>query len=230
MDDNSNIYLAEQLRSTFEVIDSCLGCYYAKQAHMYKPLAAQLRILLCDTQKKSNNSLLFRLYPELQLASLQPISWSKKAVHPVRLYQQKNGATNIAAMPFKLTQYVNGLAVADFYHSSKVMLNIPCWLEQRVTHEPTTLTAKEIIRHIADKDGGAHVDKKPSIELRLLKKLTPVERPFGEMFIIALARMVQKIGEELLGYDGVRVSAELLNQQATEYSSHLLAHDDWLDF
>ena len=41
---------------------------------MYRPLAGQLRLLLCDTQRKTDNSLLASVYPALEVSALLAIA------------------------------------------------------------------------------------------------------------------------------------------------------------
>ncbi len=219
-------YLKNQLRESFKVIDTCLSCCYAKETHMYRPLAGQLRILLCDSTKKKDNSLLSRVYPNIQLSGLASIDWSKNECSFVALHQPSDGTARIASMPYEITQYSNGLAVADLLYNNEVMLDIPSWMDQCVTHHPTSLTIRDIVRHIADKGGGAHVDSNSSAELRYMSQSTPVGRPFGELFILALARLAQAIGEKLLKYEGVKVPFELRNAQHTKYNSLLVAHHE----
>jgi len=219
-------YLKNQLKESFKVIDTCLACCYEKETHMYKPLAGQLRILFCDSTKKKDNSLLPRVYPNIQLSSLASIDWSNNKSSYVALHQPLNGTSRIASMPYEITQYSNGLAVADLFCNKDIMLDIPSWMDQCVTHHPTSLTIRDIVRHIADKGGGAHVDSNSSAQLRYMNQSTPVGRPFGELFILALARLAQAIGEKLFSYEGVKVSFELRNAQHTKYNSLLVAHHE----
>jgi len=50
----------EEAIELFKVIDTCLSCYYAGKVHMYRPLSAQLRILLCDINRGKNKALLLK--------------------------------------------------------------------------------------------------------------------------------------------------------------------------
>lgn len=193
---------------------------------MYKPLAGQLRILLCDSTKKKDNSLLPRVYPNIQLSGLASINWSNNKSSFTALYQAPNGTARIASMPYEITQYSNGLAVADLLYNEEEMLDIPSWINQCVTHYPTSLTIQDIVRHIADKGGGAHVDSNSSAKLKYMSQSTPAGRPFGELFILALARLAQAIGEELFNYEGVKMPFELRNARHTKYNSLLVAHHE----
>lgn len=106
-------YLKQQLREALKVVDSCLESIYSGNLHMYRPLAGQLRILLCDTQRQRDNSLLVSAYPKLEVSTLASISWSDRESEHVELRQPPDGIARIAQMPFEITIYSNGLAVTD---------------------------------------------------------------------------------------------------------------------
>lgn len=142
------------------------------------------------------------------------------------LHQPSDGTARIATMPYEITQYSNGLAVADLLCNKEVMLDVPSWMDQCVTHHPISLTIRDIVRHIADKGGGAHVDSNSSAELRYMSQSTPVGRPFGELFILALARLAQAIGEKLFKYEGVKLPFELRNARQIKYNLLLVAHHE----
>jgi hypothetical protein len=59
-----------ELAECFAVINTCLATYYGGAEHMYRPLAGQLRILLCDKPP-----LLSRVFPDLAIGALRPIEW-----------------------------------------------------------------------------------------------------------------------------------------------------------
>ena len=64
-----------ELAECFAVIDTCLATYYGGAKHMYRALAGQLRILLCDKPP-----LLSRVFPDLAIGALRPIEW----LEPIR--------------------------------------------------------------------------------------------------------------------------------------------------
>ncbi len=58
-----------ELSEVFAVLNSCLRCYYEGETHMYRPMAGQLRILLCD----SFSPLFSRVFPELRIEAIRAI-------------------------------------------------------------------------------------------------------------------------------------------------------------
>ena len=220
-------YLKEQLRESLKVVDTCLGCIYAGEFHMYRALAGQLRILLCDTQRRRDNSLIVAVYPQLEISALQSISWSPHQAGPLRLQQSENGPARIAQMPFEITRYANGLSVADLQVDVQKMLPIGEWCNQPVTYHPTALHLTEIIRSVADKGGGAHVDMTLSPALRHMRTATPVGETYAQLLIVAIGRFIQALGEHLFSYKGCRVSPELTNQEHEKYNLGIIAHEGW---
>lgn len=222
-------YLKQHLREVMKVIDSCLENIYAGNIHMYRPLAGQLRILLCDTQRKGDNSLLASTYPDLEVSSLMPTPWSERKSEYIELQKSENDTIRIAQMPFEITVYSNGLVVADLQLASSNLVPIKEWPAQIVTFYPTSLTIFEIIRAVADKGGGAHVDIKASPTLRYISQKTPAGPTYAELFILSLGRFIQKLGERLYGYKGCRVPEGLLKQPVQKINLIIGAHEEWVN-
>lgn len=223
-------YLKQQLKESFLIIDSCLKCYYENDRHMYKPLVGQLRILFCDFQGKKDNSLLPRVFPQITLNILEPIDWSVEQSSSLKLLQNPDGSNRISSMPLEIKQYKNGLAIAELIPAkNEKLVDIPTWVNQYLTHYPTSLTIKDVIRNLADKGGGAHVDSNLSLHQRYMNQMTPVGRSFGEMFIIAMSKLAQRIGENLFEYEGVKIPTEITSGECMSYKLNLIAHQDYCD-
>lgn len=220
-------YLREQLRESLRVVDSCLSCIYAGETHMYRALAGQLRLMLCDTQRKRDNSIITLAYPNLEVSALQGIDWSDSQAGELRLQQIAEGTTRMSQMPFEITIYVNGLAVADLILRKDHLLPINEWCEQRLTVHPINLSCKTVVRTVADKGGGAHIDASASTELKYMYQHTPANRTFAELFVLGLGRFVQALGERLFQYRGVRVADELTSARHEKLNLVVAAHQDY---
>lgn len=227
--DSTRTYLKGELRETFKVIETCLSCIYSGQTHMYRALASQLRLLLCDTSRKKDNSLLVSVYPKLEVSGLESINWSKHSSGYLHISQTGAGTNRVAQMPFEITQFYTGLSTADLLLEKSKLIPIGQWSEQFVTYSPTELTIKEIIRSVADKGGGAHVDTSMSPALKNMRKLTPVGKTYAELFIIALARFIHALGEKLFSYEGCKLPKELFTQTLQKYNLGMVAHHEWAD-
>ena len=221
-------YFQEELIESLRVVDTCLACIYSGEAHMYRALAAQLRILLCDTQRNRDNSLILSVYPRLEVSALQSVSWSQHEVGYLRLQQCEGGTARVALMPFEITHYANGLAVADLQLDDSRTLHMGNWGCQPVTYYPAELSVAEIIRSVADKGGGAHVDRNISPALRDMRTQTPVGETYAQLLVIAIGRFIQALGEHLFSYRGCRVPSELIEQAHQKYNLGMAAHQDWV--
>jgi hypothetical protein len=187
----------EELAECFAVIDTCLGSYYRGATHMYRPLAGQLRIVLCDKPP-----LLTRVIPNLRLGALAPIKWvhlSEASAFDgdVRLGfdAPPEQEFRFAEMPFRVTEYENGLEVADLrFDESDQLLPLDAWMDQTLTVYPLGISPREIIRSVANKGGGAHVDDKLNDTLWLTRTTGPSGLGAHVLFTVAVGRCVQKIG------------------------------------
>lgn len=222
-------YLKDQLRDSLAVVDTCLDCIYQGNTHMYRALAGQLRLLLCDTHRKVDNSLLAAVYPNLVVSGIEPVSWSRDEAGGMRMMPTAAGTNRIAQMPIEMVAYANGLVVADLLLQKESFVSIADWSEQRLTFHPTRLTVKTVIRTVADKGGGAHVDASASPELRLMYQYTPPGKTYAEMFVVSIGRFVQGLGENLLGTVGARVPAALTSASHHKYNLLVAAHQDIAD-
>lgn len=219
--------MKRELREAFKVVDTCLASIYAGDTHMYRPLAAQLRILLCDKKNGKENSLIVAVYPNLTVSRLAPIVWSDRRSGHAEIMQPANGNARIAQMPFELTIYSNGLAVADV-ELALPALPIGSWAQQTITVHPTKMTVFDVIKAVADKGGGAHVDANSSPALRYLAKTTPAGSSYGLMFILAVGRFAQRLGEGIFRYTGCRVDPTLKPVQ--KWNLAMAGHKDWAEF
>lgn len=243
--------LLDELLECFSVIDSCLASYYSGKTHMYRPLAGQLRILLCD-----RSPLLKRLFPNMQLQDIKPIEFLElDEIAIFDHYNMKLAARvpegqeyKVAKMPFIITQYSNGLQIADVeFSQNSSLLHIDDWVKQLISCHPCDLSIKQIIRSVADKGGGAHIDNVPNFELINMEKMGPAGIGSHKLFIIALSRFIQNLGllliqfKERYGYKGslsdmandfdnnhpsvinrAKISEDLLRQERAEYALTIL--------
>ena len=218
-----------ELSECFAVIDTCLASYYGGAKHMYRPLAGQLRILLCDRPP-----LLTRVFPNLVIGALRAIEWLEPDQatlfddNPARLGVQHppDQEFRLARMPFLITAYENGLQVADLqFAPGSQELPLDQWMDQRITLHPVELSLRETIRSVADKGGGAHVDDNVNSALRHMYRTGPAGVGVHALFSIAVGRFAQKIGlhyaqfVERFGYQGKLEDVVFDPEHATVRSS-----------
>lgn len=191
----------KEVIESFKVVDTCLQCFYDGKSHMYRPLSAQLRLLLCDTSRKKDNSLIMRLIKNLKITPIKKIIYQDQATFDktadwanyIRLLATNN--LKISIMPFEITEFSNGLEIADLLlDTSLEPILIDDWLDQYISIQPIQVTIRQLIKTVADRGGGAHVHHKEDAYLNILSKSSPSKLGMDVLFTISIARIVQKIG------------------------------------
>lgn len=187
-----------ELTECFAVIDTCLATYYKGKKHMYRPLAGQLRILLCDKPP-----LLSRVFPDLTIGTLRPIDWFQPSHYTPFDGNASRIAVNhppdqeflLARMPFLITAFKSGLQVADleFDAAGKTLL-LDKWMDQLVTVHPSDLSLREMVKSVADKGGGAHIDDTVNNALHHMSLTKPAGLGVHILFSIAVGRFAQTLG------------------------------------
>lgn len=188
----------------FKVIDTCLASYYAGNSHMYRPLSAQLRLLLSDKNRDKENSLIIRLFNGLGITPLQSITYREpgtfKDTTPVANMLRVQGggpemSAKLALMPFEITVFSNGLEIGDFLlDKNRRPISVSSWMDQLITVHPMHLSIRSLIKTVADRGGGAHVHHKEDEVLETLSKGSPSKLGMDVLYTIAVARIAQQIG------------------------------------
>ena len=169
---------------------------------MFKPIAGQLRILYCDTNRKKENSLLHHLYPELKLRAFRNNEYSESQDYIRIIAYDKDGNEISNAMKIKEACYgsiedKDGIAYPDVdLAEPPIHLSLEQWRNQIIDDE-LNVTVKDVIRTIANMGGGAHVDIKPDDKLLLMGKSTPAKATYQILFIIALARYTIRLANNM---------------------------------
>lgn len=189
---------------SFKVIDTCLKCFYDGEYHMYRPLSAQLRLLLCDSNRNKDNSLITRMFKNIYLSPIKSVSHQEQG----DFSEDQSWANNIqaassdpmvnlklAAMPFEITQFVNGLEIADLLVDKQAeLIPISDWLKQCISIYPVPITIRSLIKTVADRGGGAHIHHQEDKLLNSLTKYGPSNLGIDALFTISIARIVQQLG------------------------------------
>lgn len=188
----------------FKVIDTCLASYYAGNSHMYRPLSAQLRLLLSDKNRNKENSLITRLFNGFGVTPLQSITYTEpgtfedtSSVANMLRVQCSNSkmSAKLALMPFEITVFSNGLEIGDFLLDKKRdPISVSSWMDQLITVHPLHLSIRSLIKTVADRGGGAHVHHKEDEILEKLSKYSPSNLGLDVLYCIAVARITQQIG------------------------------------
>lgn len=162
----------------FKIIHTCLKGYFDGQVYMYKPISAQLRILFCDSFRGKDNSLIYRIHPDIKLLAFKEIK-----------FENQSGPISIASTPYYIVDHKNGVvdATLDIAPPYKY-LSLKEWRTQIIDF--SNLNVNDIIRSVADKDGGAHLDDTDCEKLKKMRGHNPTKIGSNVLFIISLAHYV----------------------------------------
>jgi hypothetical protein len=190
------------IEASFSVIASNIKDYYEGNKHAYRPIAVELRKLLCDTNKNKDISLLKRLFPDFRL---RPLYGSQNKIDKHTVF------------------YVPGLVYSDGKGFSKIQelinedapsLSIDDWLKQKLIDATTTV--RDFIRSVADKEG-AHSDREYN---EILKKTKIVkistDWAFCDQFIIVIGRYIIKTLAILMLNKDITQVSEYINEQCAK--------------
>ncbi|WP_020683772.1 hypothetical protein [Marinobacterium rhizophilum] len=170
-----------------KIIHSCLKQYFDGQVHMYKPISAQLRILFCDTKKRKDNSLMNRIHPNIRLLAFKEIK-----------FEDLGGPISVASAPYVITARADGVVDAKLDIAVPYSyLPLSEWRKQIVELHPE-VTLNDIIRSVADQDGGAHLDDNECEKLTILRGHNPTQIGSNILFIISLAHCVIDLANNLV--------------------------------
>ncbi len=171
---------------------------------MYRPLSAQLRLLLCDSYNKKDNSLVKRIFNNIRISPIKSINYQSQGSFDETqewankiCVQSANSSVDLklASMPFEITCFSNGLEVADLIVEEGVEpILVSDWLEQSISMHPILITIRLLIKQVADRGGGAHVHHKVDELLDSLTNYGPCKVGMDALFTIAIARIVQQLG------------------------------------
>ena len=186
------------LEASLAVISSNVKAYQGGNIHTYRPVAVELRKLLCDTKGKTDNSLIKRLLPNFRL---RPLSGNQNKIdeHTVLyILGQIDGR--------------GGSNLSKLFNESAQSLQLDEWLEQKLFD--STMTIKSFIRSVADKEG-AHSDTSYNKVLVKTKSVFLANDALAAKAILVIGRYVVKTLALQMVNDNI---AEIAAHIATEYN------------
>lgn len=169
----------DDIEASFSVLTSNVRSYYTGNRHAYRPVAVELRKLLCDYLRGKDVSLLKRIFPDLRLRPLHGAQ--DKIDQHTSLY-----ITGCLSFDGK-----GSGKISQFIDENAASLTIDEWLEQKIIDNVTTI--REFIRSVADKEG-AHSDKEYNDTLSKTKSVKLSEEwSLCDQFIIGIGRYLIKV-------------------------------------
>ena len=197
---NMNSKSLHDLEASLAVISANVAAYRAGNVHAYRPVAVELRKLLCDTQAKTDNSLIKRLLPNFEL---RPLSGD----------QNRIDEHTVLYIPGQMSfNGQGGNYLTEFFNESAPSLLLDAWLDQKLFDSTTTV--KSFIRSVADKEG-AHSDKSYNAVLGKTKSVNLANDALAAKAVLAIGCYVVKA-----------LAIRMVNDNIAEIGAHVLIEYD----
>jgi hypothetical protein len=200
----------EYLTDALDLIER--SCKSFRDGHYpdYRVIAGQLRILLCDTRNNKDNSLALRVFPELRLHPM------RNRVTPDEIHRREEDVRRVVPecgemltwIPATVTGMPEALRFVDVFDTGASPIPLGEWREQiGVVLGGQLFSLKKIIKSVAEKDGGSHVDDTPDEYLVSARKMhhkgphrratahhEPMMIALGEYVVDELRRQLRDLG------------------------------------
>jgi len=191
-----NMKSLHDLQACLAVISSNVTAYQSGNIHAYRPVAVELRKLFCDTQKKTDNSLINRFFPYFRL-------------HPLLGNQNRIDEHTVLYIPGQMNFNGRvGSSLSQLFNESAPSLLLDEWLQQKLFDFTTTI--KDFIRSVADKEG-AHSDKSYNTVLRKTKSVVLSDDALTAKAILAMSLYVVKA-----------LAIRMVNDNIAEIGAHVV--------
>ncbi|MDP3149350.1 MAG: hypothetical protein Q8N83_09515 [Ignavibacteria bacterium] len=173
--EKSSEQLRHELIDSVKILKSSIQLYDEGQKEFFKIISGQLRLLLCDTNKNKDNSLVNKVFFNFEL---HPLSF--------QIPEEKPGMTILFAMSGTLTS--NSTRIFDIFDLTAAKIPLEKWLEQKIFD--TTVSLRGLIKSVADKLGGAHVDSNLNETLQKTSTTFINEDTSHSIYLLEIARYI----------------------------------------
>lgn len=163
------------LNAAISVMGDNILAHFQNNRHSYRPIAVELRKLLCDKRGKKDHSLLFRIYDDIHF-------------HPLKGNPNMLTEHTVLYIPAMIDLSGNCKGkLSHLFDEGKAPIPIAQWLEQRLFSKQSTI--KDFIRSVSDKEA-AHSDEDYNDILRKTKSVSLAGPNLTEATIVSIARYI----------------------------------------
>jgi hypothetical protein len=187
----------QYLVDALQIIEGNYKGFHEGQYPNYRVIAGQLRMLLCDKNQGKENSLALKVFPDL---TLHPLRKKLPDTHQLLFW-----------MSASITGIPNAARFVDVFDCNATPIPLNEWRNQvGVFLDGKTYTLGQMIKSVAEKDGGSHVDDKPDDYLVSARKMyhkgddlratahhEPMMIAIGEYVVEELRRRLNELDEKM---------------------------------
>lgn len=173
-------------KDTIIVLEKSIELFYQGYSAFYRVIANQLRLLLCDTQRKKDNSLLPRLFIGVKLHPMRGLL-TKEAKEALPFL---HGKGEFFQIPAQISfDGKGGSKIEVLFDEGKPRIPLADWLDQGIFNEK--ITVRELIRSVSDKEA-VHSDKDYNETLKTTRSIKLVTEDIHIKFIVAIGEYILK--------------------------------------
>jgi len=184
------------LRDAINNLEIGIRSYNSGQISAYKIVAVQLRILLCDSHKGRDTSLLPRVFKGIRLHPLfggitreQDEYWKRSFGHAITdgLVFMTPGIVHLDGK--------GGSRIEVLFDENREPIDLAEWLDQMLFSKEITI--RELIKSVADKEA-THSDDDYGSTLVKTKSVRLPDEDVGTKFLVAIAEYLLKTFKPLV--------------------------------
>jgi len=188
------LQLLQDIVDSLQILKINIENYDNGEKVVHKVIAVQLRILLCDTNRGRENSLLPKLIDNPKLHPMQ------KMPHLEEIKKD----TSRRLLFFDTGTYSSGSnRITNIFDKSSQKISLRNWLDQYIFD--FTITLKKLIKSVANKAGGAHVDCNLDDTLRKTSTTILNDDISHSIYLIEIGRYIlEEISNQLVSNSKVQ--------------------------
>jgi len=183
----------EDLTDAMNILENSIVAYHKGNQAFYKVIATQLKMLLCDSWKARDISLLPKLTTSpIRLHRLCGYVRKSELEGLTESERRYNEIMDKASFRMTATVYVGseGTEVKALFDETKPAIELNEWLEQKVwTNE---VTIKRLIKSVADKASN-HSDSDYNDVLRIGRSMQFPQHNMLSLYIVSIGEYILKI-------------------------------------
>ncbi len=179
------------LRHSMDILESNIELFHAGKTSMYRVVAAQLRLLLCDYYRGKDISLMPRIFKQVKL---HPVRGSMTKEQDEE-WKQKFGHSFYDGIIFQMPALVSfdgkgGSKVEAVFDERRKPIDLNEWLDQMLFSKEITI--RQLIKSVANKES-VHSDEDYDKTLITTKSIKLVDEDIHVKFIVGIGEYILKV-------------------------------------
>jgi hypothetical protein len=181
----------DDLSAAVEILKANIILYRQGKSQLYRVVASQLRLLLCDGKQ----SLLPRLFNDIRLHPMTGYALNKKRDEVWKTRFGKTLSESVLfQQPFQVYVGEGGVRITELFNERLEPIPLEEWLNQPIFKN--WLTVRELIRSVADKEA-VHSDSSYNDTLNFMLASTLNGKAIHQELIICMGEYILQVIDRL---------------------------------